>query len=417
MQFNALVANAVPVSGSATSAVFVPSSISDNGTGVSSTEPVYFPSFNRCADASGSGTAQLCNTAISVTIGTNSCFNYTTTTANTGAALTINVNSLGAKSVSWQGSTTLAANYIKVGIPHYLCYDGTNIDLDRTDVIPATLVTSAASLTSTALVTGAGTQGTQTPNTTTTLSAAGLFTTVAGTASAPVFQATGSASNTGIDLIATANCWTAAGTIVACLDNLGTAVSNTKAFLFSSTATANGTPDTGLDRLAAGVAEVDVGTQGASTGLLRTGDVCRITSAVTLSGTTAVICTWSLPAVAVTWAWQCMGQYSITAGTTPGFTLQMNASQAPTSETGLAQINITSATISGSSGGATQTSAGVQTILAGGSVGTTVANAEWTSSGTVQASATAGTFAIQAVLSGTGTPAGTVLVGSTCTLN
>lgn len=239
----------------------------------------------------------------------------------------------------------------------------------------------------------------------------------AGTASTPDIQATGSASNTGIALETTADCWTATGTITACLDNLGATVSNTKVFLFSSTSTANGTPDTGVDRFAAGVAEIDVGTQGASTGLLRTGDVCRITAAVTLSGTTAVICTWSLPAAAATWAWQCMGQYSITAGTTPGLTLQMNASQAPTSETGQAQINVTSATITGSSGAATQTTSGVQTILAGGSVGTTVSNATWTSNGTIQASATAGTFAIQGVLSGTGTPAGTILVGSVCTLN
>lgn len=53
-----------------------------------------------CADSSGSGTAQSCTTAPSFTPTTDDCIVYTTTTANTGSGLTLNVNSLGAKSVA-----------------------------------------------------------------------------------------------------------------------------------------------------------------------------------------------------------------------------------------------------------------------------------------------------------------------------
>lgn len=149
---------------------------------------------------------------------------------------------------------------------------------------------------------------------------------------------------------------------------------------------------------------------------------CAPTSAVTLSGTTAIICTWTLPNAAKTWFWQCSGTYSITAGTTPGLTLQMNAAQAPTNETGQAIIGSLAAsgaiTQTFQTGLGTSTSAGAQTVFADSPTVaiTTVANAPWSTSGSIQASATSGTFAIQALLSGTGTPAGTINVGSGCTI-
>jgi hypothetical protein len=52
---------------------------------------------------------------------------YSTTTSNSGAGLTLNVNSLGAKSVAkWQSTTTLAAGDIAANKQVLMTYDGTN---------------------------------------------------------------------------------------------------------------------------------------------------------------------------------------------------------------------------------------------------------------------------------------------------
>jgi hypothetical protein len=83
-----------------------------------------------CADSSGSGTAQACNTSPTFTPVAGDCVVYTTTTANTGTGLTLNVNSLGAKSVAkWQATTTLAANDVLANKQVLTCYDGTNWEL------------------------------------------------------------------------------------------------------------------------------------------------------------------------------------------------------------------------------------------------------------------------------------------------
>jgi len=106
------------------------STITDNGTTVSTTEPLVSTTYNTCPDSSGSGTAQVCNTTPTFSVVTGSCITYTTTTANTGTGLTLNVNSLGAKSVAkWQGSTTLAANDVLANKQVKACYDGTNWEL------------------------------------------------------------------------------------------------------------------------------------------------------------------------------------------------------------------------------------------------------------------------------------------------
>ncbi len=151
-----------------------------------------------------------------------------------------------------------------------------------------------------------------------------------------------------------------------------------------------------------------------STELFREGNACRITSAVTLtSGTPVTLCSWSLPATALTWSWQCRGIYSLTAGTTPTFKVEMNASQAPTSETGSANIY---STLTGTSTQATvtSTSAGNVLILTGATSAT--ANEQFETFGTIQASATAGTFAITVDEGGSASPAGTVNVGTVCRL-
>jgi hypothetical protein len=100
-----------------------------------------------CADTSASGTAQSCTTSPSFTPVANSCLVYTTTTANTGAALTLNVNALGAKSVAkWLGSTTLVAGDVPANRPVVTCYDGTNWELSTIGNAPSgvTSVTGTA---------------------------------------------------------------------------------------------------------------------------------------------------------------------------------------------------------------------------------------------------------------------------------
>ena len=78
-----------------------------------------------CSDTSGSGTVQVCNTGVSYTPGQGSWILYKTTTQNTGA-LTVNVNSLGAKSVAkWQGLAVIAGD-VKANTLIPLYYDGTN---------------------------------------------------------------------------------------------------------------------------------------------------------------------------------------------------------------------------------------------------------------------------------------------------
>ena len=79
----------------------------------------------KCADSSGSGTAQSCNTDPIFTPVARDWIIYTTTTANTGD-VTVNVNSLGAKHIKkWLGSVTLASGDLPANIPVPLYYDGT----------------------------------------------------------------------------------------------------------------------------------------------------------------------------------------------------------------------------------------------------------------------------------------------------
>lgn len=90
----------------------------------------------QAADTSGSGTAQSANTSPSFTPAANDCVWYTTTTTNSGTGLTININSLGNKSVAIPGAsgwtTTLTASIIPANKPLLACYDGTNWNVQQT---------------------------------------------------------------------------------------------------------------------------------------------------------------------------------------------------------------------------------------------------------------------------------------------
>lgn len=128
---NTTLAN-VTGSSAAPTAAAIPSGIQNYvaGTGYNQATAHQLVSGLLCADSSGSGTAQSCTTSPSFTPAAGDTIVYTTTTANTGTGLTINVNSAGAKSVAkWQGSTTLAANDMLAGKQVQLTYDGTNWEM------------------------------------------------------------------------------------------------------------------------------------------------------------------------------------------------------------------------------------------------------------------------------------------------
>lgn len=77
-----------------------------------------------CKDTSGSGTAQSCTTTPSFTPQAGNCITYLTTTANTGASLTLNVNGVGAVNVfKWAGTTSgLSVGDIPANQPIPMCW-------------------------------------------------------------------------------------------------------------------------------------------------------------------------------------------------------------------------------------------------------------------------------------------------------
>jgi hypothetical protein len=93
-----------------------------------------------CSDTSASTSAKVCSTANTFIPQASNCIVFTTTTSN-GTALTLNVNSLGAKSVAIPGSsgftTTLTANVIPANKPQLMCYDGTNWNDQQTGTVSA----------------------------------------------------------------------------------------------------------------------------------------------------------------------------------------------------------------------------------------------------------------------------------------
>jgi hypothetical protein len=130
-----------------------------------------------CSDTSGSGTAQSCTTSPSFTPVAGSAIVYTTTTANSGTGLTLNVNSLGAKSVAkWQSTTTLAAGDIAANKQVLMTYDGTNWETTTIGNAPSggggsgamTNITGAVTVSGCTVTSGVCVVGT--PGTTITLS-------------------------------------------------------------------------------------------------------------------------------------------------------------------------------------------------------------------------------------------------------
>jgi len=130
-----------------------------------------------CSDTSGSGTAQSCTTSPTFTPVAGSAIVYSTTTSNSGAGLTLNVNSLGAKSVAkWQSTTTLAAGDIAANKQVLMTYDGTNWETTTIGNAPSggggsgamTNITGAVTVSGCTVTSGVCVVGT--PGTTITLS-------------------------------------------------------------------------------------------------------------------------------------------------------------------------------------------------------------------------------------------------------
>lgn len=176
-------------------------------------------------------------------------------------------------------------------------------------------------------------------------------------------------------------------------------------------------PDTSFWRLAANVVQLGTGTLNDETGLLRNGNSCRVTGDITLPVNTATtVCSWSLPAVAKAWAWQCEIPWVISAGSgTNTIAVIANPSQTPTGTTnGFAEI-LTTNTGTATEATTAISASGGTTLLTSGTITPAATVFSSRTSGTLLASGTGGTFTIQMTAAGT-TATAAAKAGATCLL-
>jgi hypothetical protein len=156
---------------------------------------------------------------------------------------------------------------------------------------------------------------------------------------------------------------------------------------------------------------------GTEDALVRSGNACRVTADITLPVNTATtICTWSFPAIAKAWAWQCQIPWVISAGSgTNTLAIIANPSQTPTAATnGSAEIKTTNTNTATEATTAISASGGT-TLLTSGTITPAATVFMSSTSGTLLASGTAGTFAIQMTAAGT-TATAAAKAGATCVL-
>lgn len=166
-----------------------------------------------------------------------------------------------------------------------------------------------------------------------------------------------------------------------------------------------------------GLVEFNSTTSSNEAALTRSANPCRVTADITLPVNTATtVCTWTLPAVAKAWAWQCQIPWIISAGTgTNTLAIVANPSQTPTAATnGSAEIKTTNANAATEATTVISASGGT-TILTSGTITPAATVFMSSTSGTLLASATAGTFAIQMTAAGT-TATAAAKAGATCIL-
>ena len=152
-----------------------------------------------------------------------------------------------------------------------------------------------------------------------------------------------------------------------------------------------------------------------STEFFRPINACRLTTDTALSTSATNICSFSLPASALGWAWQCDILWNVTAGTTPTIAIGVNPSQTPTATTnGYAEIKTSNANAA-TEGTAAISASGATSLLTSGTLTPAATIFSATTFGTIAASGTAGTFAI--TMTGTGASfAGNAKAGTACYL-
>jgi hypothetical protein len=138
-------------------------------------------------------------------------------------------------------------------------------------------------------------------------------------------------------------------------------------------------------------------------------NACHISTAVTLTSTTT-ICSWTLPAAAITWSYHCSGTWS-TSTSTISMTLGTQFADAPTNSSHNAIIWTAASTQT--YGTASNTGTTAVTTMTGGSLSSGT-NVPWQASGTFTGSATSGTFVIYGTAS-TSSDA-SIAAGSSCYL-
>jgi|HubBroStandDraft_4_1064222.scaffolds.fasta_scaffold00021_58 hypothetical protein len=146
--------------------------------------------------------------------------------------------------------------------------------------------------------------------------------------------------------------------------------------------------------------------------LLNVADACKITSLIIMN-TTTTICSWTLPATAKTWAYQCQGTWE-SASVAVTLLLGTQFTQSPTVSNHNAIIWSTNAGTQTSAGPITNTGTTAVTTLTGAAAAATATGYPWQASGSFTGSATSGTF----VIYGTAGTSGDAQInaGSTCTL-
>jgi len=170
----------------------------------------------------------------------------------------------------------------------------------------------------------------------------------------------------------------------------GGQVTSSGLFKWSSNGTITTAADTGLSRdSVAAVVAVGSGAQGSEAGFLRDAKPCRITAAVTLT-TTTTICTWTLPAAAIPWGYQCMGMYQTN---TSSITLLLGTQFANAPTVSTHEAIIWSAASTQTYGAASNTGTTAVTTMTGVAPASGAAT-PWHASGTFTANASGGTFVI-----------------------
>jgi len=180
-----------------------------------------------------------------------------------------------------------------------------------------------------------------------------------------------------------------------------------------------GNTDTGgidgtVSRMAASLIGIGSGSAGSRGGLLLSANnQPQVTASYTNATTTpSTFQTWTLPASAQNYSYECRGVYSSSASTAT-LALSVNSSVAPTSLMASARI-FTTLTGTSTDATVTTTSSGNQAVLTGATPNATSTNYQFSIYGTIEEPGAGGTFAIQAAAGGAGTV--TILRGSTCTL-